>query len=173
MFYWVLIGGGLIVGTLVSVLESKGNHWHSWVDHTFRGIFGAFIGAIAGLAVSFLLMLLVSAIFPTERFVKETWELQPITVEGDTSYYLGAGYDDGSAKYAYAVNEDFNFSLEIMNASVTQLHQSDDEKPRIEVNWQRFKNDTLEYWLPSTSASYYDVYIPKDAIKTPFNVDVD
>ena len=158
----------IIVGVLIEMLG---------FGDTFMAVINGVVGALIGLFISVIISAIVD-----EKAEKETYiyKEEPIYALSDNesiegSFFLGSGRINGDMKYVFIAEEENGKIMKDINAGNTYIIEDDDEEPRIEYYYERYKNKSIpKYFFGiDDSFSHYVVRIPEDSIMNQYKIDLE
>lgn len=144
-------------------------------DKTCAVMLGIFIGLIPALLVTALMSCILEDKFPSEDYISETIEIYSLEdnfkTEG-SAFILGCSMSE-NLSYYYIKNTDKGYLVDNTDSNNCYLHViKDNSKPRIENHSFKFSNKWWYIISFPIKNDYQVLYIPKNTIKTSYNVDL-
>lgn len=167
----------LIIGLIVSIVVTVFNFCDYLLDW-FEKFFFSFLELILSIAISFLVLLGVSAI--VSCFAEVDYNMVSDTkiialkdnqnVNGN--FYIMGGYVDEELYYYYATETEFGYKTEKVSAENSYIKYTNEET-HIEEYEVEFVNDYVYWFAMPMQLDRYIIYCPEGTVTNEFNVDLE
>lgn len=160
----------IVVGFYLGVNDLFGDFW--W------GALCGVLGLIIGVIISLFAGVVVDIKADKETYKKSEEKILALNDNMGTKgrFFLGSGNINDSMKYVYLVENKNGKKMKDAESYNTYINEDNNEEPRIEYHYERYKNKKLEkyfFGIFNDTHKHNAIYIPEDSINYQYNIDLE